>query len=169
HSIPAQLSEPSVSLAVFSLAGLLSYKGLEPILAEAAIEGEEWEQLQKEAAAAREPAHPGYKVLSQVASAFVGHEETENLSSPVTFLFSHSLSQQEPRLGRRMLCAFWEPHNGGGRWSTRGCRVLFSDASSTQCSCTHLTSFAVLMAFYELEVSLGPGFSLGSGEESGLL
>ncbi|KAK7489003.1 hypothetical protein BaRGS_00019807, partial [Batillaria attramentaria] len=38
--------------------------------------------------------------------------------------------------------------NSRGAWSTRGCKVVTSNRTTTQCSCDHLTNFAVLMSPY---------------------
>nr|XP_025044945.1 CD97 antigen [Pelodiscus sinensis] len=60
-----------------------------------------------------------------------------------------ALSPQERKLFQRLLCAYWEPTKQ--HWSTKGCVLLESSGSRTHCQCNHLTSFAVLMAFYDLE------------------
>lgn len=49
-------------------------------------------------------------------------------------------------------CVFWNSSEGGGTWSDSGCSVLESNYEYTVCSCNHLSSFAVLMALYEMEV-----------------
>lgn len=79
---------------------------------------------------------------------------------------------QEKKLFFQLLCAFWEPHRAGGHWSTQGCHLLQPPApgSPTECICDHLTSFAVLMAFYELKVGdLSPCQPQGSGGRWGKL
>ena len=150
-------------------------------------------------------------LLSDVISAFVSTNNTQNLSSPVIFVFEHvspvgwvcgcgrslslvhSLGAQKappwvhhlPRkalhkqdLGQhfwapeppahtcalflqsvtpgpwqQVLCVFWEHgQNGSGYWSTKGCRMVGSRDTSTTCQCTHLSSFAVLMAQYDVQV-----------------
>ncbi|KAL8211766.1 UNVERIFIED_CONTAM: hypothetical protein K2H54_015898 [Gekko kuhli] len=128
-----------------SLMGLLSYQGLGPLLAGAPIDGSERE--------ADQPIAQG--ILSKVAAAFVGHENTTSLNIPVNFTFHHTEAVHPPsfssgkELEQRLLCAFWKPVSGG--WSTKGCQLLESSGHSTRCQCNHLTSFAVLMAFYEVE------------------
>lgn len=50
------------------------------------------------------------------------------------------------------MCAFWKDHdNGSGYWDTDGCFM-----NGTDCHCNHLTSFAILMAQYHVEVSDKP-------------
>ncbi len=41
-----------------------------------------------------------------------------------------------------------------GFWSTQDCRLLATNRTHTSCSCTHLTSFAVLMAHVEVKVGV---------------
>ncbi|TRZ07049.1 hypothetical protein HGM15179_020057, partial [Zosterops borbonicus] len=61
--------------------------------------------------------------------------------------------QPDPELGGRVLCAFWNPREG--RWDTGGCRVEppknGGTPPGTDCACDHLTSFAVLLAFNEIQ------------------
>uniref|UniRef100_A0A8C0K6R7 Adhesion G protein-coupled receptor E2 n=1 Tax=Canis lupus dingo TaxID=286419 RepID=A0A8C0K6R7_CANLU len=86
-------------------------------------------------------------LLSDVISVFMSNKVTQKLSSPVTFIFSHHVS---PKL--KVFCVFWEhSQDECGHWSTRGCTVVDSGDTSTTCQCTHLSSFAVLMAHYDVQ------------------
>ncbi|KAM5308510.1 adhesion G protein-coupled receptor E2-like isoform 2-T2 [Glossophaga mutica] len=88
-------------------------------------------------------------LLSDVISVFVSNSDTQNLSSPVTFVFEHSVT---PGPRQQVLCVFWEHgQNGSGYWSTKGCRMVGTGDTSTTCQCTHLSSFAVLMAQCEVQ------------------
>lgn len=51
-------------------------------------------------------------------------------------------------------CSFWSysKRTMTGFWSTQDCRLLATNRTHTSCSCTHLTSFAVLMAHVEVKV-----------------
>lgn len=49
-------------------------------------------------------------------------------------------------------CVFWNSSMNGGTWSPSGCNVVESNAVRTVCSCSHLSSFAVLMALHDIEV-----------------
>ncbi|XP_044309584.1 adhesion G protein-coupled receptor E5 isoform X2 [Varanus komodoensis] len=130
----------------FNMVGLLTYKNLKSVLTEAEVKGKEWEEVAKSKRAVK----PSYRVLSRVASAFVNHNETMSLSTPVTFSFTHPKPNSDPDV--KVICAFWEPLNGTGRWSEEGCRRLNSSTSTTTfCQCDHMTSFAVLMAFYDVQ------------------
>uniref|UniRef100_A0A8C4M121 Adhesion G protein-coupled receptor E2 n=1 Tax=Equus asinus TaxID=9793 RepID=A0A8C4M121_EQUAS len=88
-------------------------------------------------------------LLSDVITAFLSNRDTQNLSSPVTFIFNHSVT---PRPRKKVLCIFWEHSgNGSGHWATTGCTMVGTRDTSTTCRCTHLSSFAVLMAHYNLQ------------------
>lgn len=53
----------------------------------------------------------------------------------------------QPGGGRRKyFCVYWKGSKDGGGWSTEGCSHLGSNDSHTQCKCSHLSSFAVLVA-----------------------
>ncbi|XP_060711186.1 adhesion G protein-coupled receptor E3-like [Hemiscyllium ocellatum] len=52
------------------------------------------------------------------------------------------------------VCVYWNTHINA--WSTSGCFKLLSNESHTLCRCTHISSFAVLVALYKVE---GPGLT----------
>ncbi|KAI4569302.1 hypothetical protein MJT46_006596 [Ovis ammon polii x Ovis aries] len=88
-------------------------------------------------------------LLSDVISAFITNKDTENLRSPVTFVFQHSVT---PGPREKVHCVYWEHgQNGSGHWDTRGCWVTSTRDNSTTCQCTHLSIFAVLMAYYSVQ------------------
>lgn len=88
-------------------------------------------------------------LLSNVVSAFINLNNTQNLNSPVTFIFQHSVTLG-PR--QKVFCVFWEnSQNGSGHWATNGCKMVGTKDNSTICQCTHLSSFAILMAHYEVQ------------------
>uniref|UniRef100_A0A7N5P4S0 Adhesion G protein-coupled receptor E2 n=1 Tax=Ailuropoda melanoleuca TaxID=9646 RepID=A0A7N5P4S0_AILME len=134
-----------------SVVGLISMPGMGRLLAEAPL------VLDPEKQAVLHGAHKGVLqgvspvLLSDIISAFMSNRHTQNLSSPVTFIFSHHSVTPGPR--EEVFCVFWKHgQNGYGHWSTTGCRIVSTRDTSTTCQCTHLSSFAVLMAHYDVQV-----------------
>ncbi|KAH1175974.1 hypothetical protein KIL84_020708, partial [Mauremys mutica] len=132
----------------FMLVGLLTYQGMSPILDGAGrVEAPEWDKIGRTGKWAQELGRPSYRVLSPVVSAFISDPNPQALGLSVSIRFSHPVPEKKTDL--RLLCAYWEP--GSRRWATDGCTLQKLNATITRCQCNHLTSFAVLMAFYELE------------------
>ncbi|KAF6092088.1 hypothetical protein HJG60_000357 [Phyllostomus discolor] len=132
-----------------SVVGLISTPGMGKLLAEAplVLETEGLEVLHETHTGLMQGVSP--VLLSDVVSVFVSNNNTRNLSSPVTFVFEHSVT---PGPRQQVLCVFWEHgQNGSGHWATKGCRMVGSRDTSTTCQCTHLSSFAVLMAQYDVQ------------------
>uniref|UniRef100_A0A5G2R853 Adhesion G protein-coupled receptor E2 n=1 Tax=Sus scrofa TaxID=9823 RepID=A0A5G2R853_PIG len=124
-----------------TVVGLLSTPGVGRFLAKAPLVLDTVEQ------AALHETHKGvlqelyHDLLSDVISAFISNKDPQNLRHPVTFIFQH-----------KVFCVFWEHgQNGSGHWATSGCRIVGTKVSSTICQCTHLSSFAILMALYEVQ------------------
>ncbi|XP_023603257.1 adhesion G protein-coupled receptor E2-like [Myotis lucifugus] len=129
--------------------GLFSSPGMGKLLVEAplVLETEEQSVLNETRKGLQQEVSP--VLLSDVISVFVSNKDTQNLSSPVTFVFKHSLT---PGPMQKVFCVFWEPgQNGSGHWSTKGCWIVGTRDISTTCQCSHLSSFAVLMAHYDVQ------------------
>ncbi|CAM4661091.1 unnamed protein product [Lepidochelys olivacea] len=132
----------------FTPAGLLTYQGMSPILDGATrVEVPEWDKIGQTGKWAQERGRPSYRVLSPVVSVFVGNMDTQARNLSVSLRFSHPVPEKKADL--RLFCAYWETSTR--RWDTHGCKLQNLNATTTCCECSHLTSFAVLMAFYELE------------------
>ncbi|XP_062842432.1 adhesion G protein-coupled receptor E5 [Trichomycterus rosablanca] len=86
------------------------------------------------------------QINSEVVTVAVTNPHTSYLQKPVTLTFSHL----QPKEGN-LICVFWNSTLEGGAWSSSGCTVVQFSTNHTVCSCTHLSSFAVLMALYEQE------------------
>ncbi|XP_036407888.1 adhesion G protein-coupled receptor E2-like isoform X1 [Megalops cyprinoides] len=83
-----------------------------------------------------------FQINSKVVSAIVSNPNTGHLDKCVNFTFSHLKSTNESHT-----CVFWD----AGVWSTTGCQKAESNETHTVCSCTHLSSFAVLMSLHEFK------------------
>uniref|UniRef100_A0A3P9DB52 Adhesion G protein-coupled receptor L3 n=1 Tax=Maylandia zebra TaxID=106582 RepID=A0A3P9DB52_9CICH len=93
--------------------------------------------------------YPNYSVIvnSPVITASINKDSNKvYLSEPVVFTVKH-LQNFNPN------CSFWSysKRTMTGFWSTQDCRLLATNRTHTSCSCTHLTSFAVLMAHVEVK------------------
>uniref|UniRef100_H2SWQ8 Adhesion G protein-coupled receptor E8 n=1 Tax=Takifugu rubripes TaxID=31033 RepID=H2SWQ8_TAKRU len=66
-----------------------------------------------------------------------------NLTEPVNFTIQHKKVSV-------LTCVYWEVGEGGQssgekRWSTDGCWISFAHENYTVCSCSHLSTFALIM------------------------
>ncbi|XP_054634891.1 adhesion G protein-coupled receptor L3 isoform X13 [Dunckerocampus dactyliophorus] len=100
-----------------------------------------------------EAVYPNYSVIvnSPVITASINKESNKvYLSEPVIFTVKH-LQHSEENFNPN--CSFWSysKRTMTGFWSTQDCRLLATNRTHTSCSCTHLTSFAVLMAHVEVK------------------
>ncbi|XP_029545906.1 CD97 antigen-like [Salmo trutta] len=96
---------------------------------------------------------PSYQISSKVVTALVSNPATEHLTQPVILTFKH-LQVRAESVELNYTCVFWSEgrvHEEGGAWSRSGCVKVTSNATHTVCSCTHLSSFAVLMALYPVK------------------
>ncbi|XP_071475863.1 adhesion G protein-coupled receptor E2-like [Marmota flaviventris] len=133
-----------------SVVGLVSTPGMAKLLAEAPLVLEPEKQVAPHGTHKDLLPRVSSVLLSDVVSAFLSSNNTQNLSSSVTFTFSHNLVTPAPR--HEVLCVFWDhSQNGCGHWATAGCRTVGTGDGSTTCHCTHLSSFAVLMAHYHVQ------------------
>ncbi|CAL8285689.1 unnamed protein product, partial [Arctogadus glacialis] len=137
----------------FALAALVSYKNLETML------NHSFEQI---TLPEKNDRKPSYQLFSKVVSALVSNPDTQHLDQPVILTLRH-LKELKESAEVSYTCAYWKAAGGGlqgkeeegGAWSTRGCAQVSSNASHTVCSCTHLSSFAVLMALYPVNHTFG--------------
>ncbi|XP_076727263.1 adhesion G protein-coupled receptor E2-like [Callospermophilus lateralis] len=133
-----------------SVVGLVSTPGMTKLLTEAPLVLEPEKQVAPHGTHKDLLQRVSSVLLSDVVSAFLSSNDTQNLSSPVTFTFSHPLVTPAPR--HEVLCVFWDQsQNECGHWATSGCRTVGTGDGSTTCHCTHLSSFAVLMVHYHVQ------------------
>ncbi|XP_040202265.1 adhesion G protein-coupled receptor E5 isoform X2 [Rana temporaria] len=88
------------------------------------------------------------KLVSSVVSVFLGIANTSKLSEPIQLQLNFTDEEVTPN---KTHCAFWSAMDAA--WSTEGCETLERDDYGVLCSCTHLTSFAVLMALDNLDIT----------------
>ncbi|XP_070704552.1 adhesion G protein-coupled receptor E5 [Pempheris klunzingeri] len=88
-----------------------------------------------------------FRINSKVVTVTVSNRNTSHLKEPVNLTFTH-LQQSNTS---SHTCVFWDSSIDEGTWSARGCSVVESNPEYTVCSCSHLSSFAVLMSLYEIE------------------
>ncbi|XP_029692337.1 adhesion G protein-coupled receptor E2-like [Takifugu rubripes] len=74
-----------------------------------------------------------------------------NLTEPVNFTIQHKKKIPENGI---VTCVYWEVGEGGQssgekRWSTDGCWISFAHENYTVCSCSHLSTFALIMQIAE--------------------
>ncbi|XP_025223101.1 CD97 antigen isoform X3 [Theropithecus gelada] len=147
-----------------AVAGILSIQNMTTLLANASLNLHSKKQAELEEIYESNIRGVRLRRLSAVNSVFLSHNNTKELNFPILFAFSH-LESSGGKEGRdppakdvmpgprqELICAFWKSDsNRGGHWATEGCRVLGSRNGSTTCQCSHLSSFAILMAHYDLE------------------
>ncbi|KAM9096006.1 adhesion G protein-coupled receptor E3-like isoform 3-T3 [Sarcophilus harrisii] len=81
---------------------------------------------------------------SKVVSGTIGYSNDSFLSTPVIFTFQHIHMKS---VKEKPLCVYWD----NTVWSNKGCKTISFNDSHTVCSCSHFSSFAVLMASVELK------------------
>ncbi|XP_008061122.1 CD97 antigen-like, partial [Carlito syrichta] len=147
-----------------TLVGLLSSRNMGVLLEDASLE------LDPEKLAELKDTHDVSdlrvrpSLLSAVNSVFLSNNNTESLASHVTFAFSHLESPGGEQVtnpphgpcshvpSQELVCAFWKrDKNGSGHWATKGCWKRGSQNGSTTCQCNHLSSFAILVAHYDVK------------------
>ncbi|KAM8723795.1 adhesion G protein-coupled receptor E1-like [Acanthopagrus schlegelii] len=101
------------------------------------------------------------EMYSDVFTAVLPLINNTNLTEPVNFTIQHKKKVPESGI---VTCVYWEDKSknkeegqiddGGNngetkRWSVDGCWVAYSDENYTVCSCSHLSTFALIMQIGE--------------------
>ncbi|XP_063048692.1 adhesion G protein-coupled receptor E5-like, partial [Engraulis encrasicolus] len=146
----------------FTVAALVSYRGInstpassleslkESLKEEMEAKSREEVQEEEEDNKGRRRVKVDLEMVSNVVTACVSNPDTHSLPEPVTFTFKHTNTpkqDQKKNIKVGFECVFWD----GGVWSQRGCVKIQSNDTHTTCSCNHLSSFAVLMALYDIK------------------
>ena len=75
------------------------------------------------------------------ASFLKKHQNQFSVKSPVVKItFQHLSGQQSEEMDR--YCVFWDLQEEN--WSDQDCQIIETNQTHTQCSCSHLTHFALL-------------------------
>ncbi|XP_017532435.2 adhesion G-protein coupled receptor G2 isoform X1 [Manis javanica] len=92
----------------------------------------------------QDPALENFALISYVISSSVANLTIKNLTRNVTVTLKHI----DPNQGNLTVrCVFWDLGRNGGRggWSSDGCSVKDRRLNETVCTCSHLTSFGILL------------------------
>uniref|UniRef100_A0A2K5EM79 Adhesion G-protein coupled receptor G2 n=1 Tax=Aotus nancymaae TaxID=37293 RepID=A0A2K5EM79_AOTNA len=92
----------------------------------------------------QDPSLENLSLISYVISSSVANLTVRNLTRNVTVTLKHINPSQDELTVR---CVFWDLGRNGGRggWSDDGCSVKDRRLNETICTCSHLTSFGVLL------------------------
>ncbi|XP_008063651.1 adhesion G-protein coupled receptor G2 isoform X3 [Carlito syrichta] len=92
----------------------------------------------------QDPSLENLSLISYVISSSVANLTVRKLTRNVTVSLKHINSSQDDLTVR---CVFWDLGRNGGRggWSSDGCSVKDRRLNETICTCSHLTSFGVLL------------------------
>ena len=114
------------------------------------------------------------EMYSDVFTAVLPAINNTNLTEPVNFTIQHKKVKHQPKSKDCVIyiqksgivtCVYWEDKSknkeegqideGGNngetkRWSVDGCWVAYSDENYTVCSCSHLSTFALIMQIGEV-------------------
>ncbi|XP_054418066.1 adhesion G protein-coupled receptor E5 [Pteronotus mesoamericanus] len=133
-----------------TVAGIFSSRNMKKLLANASLKLDPEKKVQLEKMHEGPVSGGQPRLLSAVNTVFLSKKDMGKRDSPVDFSFSHLAEKPGPQ--QELICAFWKgDKDSGGYWATTGCRKLGSGNGSTTCRCSHLSSFAILMAHYDVE------------------
>ncbi|KAJ8345809.1 hypothetical protein SKAU_G00300020 [Synaphobranchus kaupii] len=81
------------------------------------------------------------EIYSDIITATLPKTRHMELPEPVNFTVHH---KKKLKAGM-MTCVYWEDKGEETQWSVDGCTASFSNETHTVCSCTHLSTFAILL------------------------
>ncbi|XP_032481380.1 CD97 antigen isoform X3 [Phocoena sinus] len=125
-----------------TVVGILSSPNMQKLLANASLDLDSEKQTELEEIYESPVRGAQLRLLSAVNLVFLSNTNTDKLNS----------KWEMPGTRKELICAFWRnDSNRRGYWATSGCQTLGSGNGSTTCQCNHLSSFAILMAHYDVE------------------
>uniref|UniRef100_UPI00398E7EBA adhesion G protein-coupled receptor E3-like isoform X2 n=1 Tax=Pristiophorus japonicus TaxID=55135 RepID=UPI00398E7EBA len=127
-----RITSPALALLAF-----ISYSDLEAIL--------DTTLLEEESKSSRKLLTSQFN--SKIVTVTQGNAKTHKLNGTVNITLQ---GKEGGVAGGKKVCAFWKATTKGGYWSTAGCRLTAGNDTHTECSCSHLSSFAVLLALYDI-------------------
>uniref|UniRef100_UPI00398F494C adhesion G protein-coupled receptor E3-like n=1 Tax=Pristiophorus japonicus TaxID=55135 RepID=UPI00398F494C len=89
-----------------------------------------------------------YQLTSGIVSATIGNWKNHELSERINLTLKHK--KVFPIADGRPVCVYWSRTSGASYWSPEGCDVIKSNKTHTVCGCHHLSSFAILLATFEV-------------------
>ncbi|XP_023153317.3 adhesion G protein-coupled receptor E1-like [Amphiprion ocellaris] len=100
------------------------------------------------------------EMYSDVITAILPSVNNTNLTEPVNFTIQHRQRNRQAESEAGMVtCVYWEDKRLGEgseaakqkimRWSVEGCGVAFTNENYTVCSCSHLSTFALILQIAE--------------------
>ncbi|KAL2768931.1 adhesion G-protein coupled receptor G2 isoform 2 precursor [Daubentonia madagascariensis] len=92
----------------------------------------------------QDPSLENLSLISYVISSSVANLTVRNLTRNVTVTLKHINPSQDDLTVR---CVFWDlgRNDGRGGWSSNGCSIKDRKLNETICTCSHLTSFGILL------------------------
>ncbi|XP_061079235.1 adhesion G protein-coupled receptor E3-like [Conger conger] len=88
------------------------------------------------------------EIYSDIITATLPKTKHKELPEPVNFTVYHKKVQNWAGL---VTCVYWQEQGEETHWSVDGCTASFSNENYTVCSCTHLSTFAILLQTEEQE------------------
>ncbi|KAG9340396.1 hypothetical protein JZ751_021509, partial [Albula glossodonta] len=82
------------------------------------------------------------EMYSDIITATLPKTNHTELPDPVNFTILHSKQKFQAGL---VTCVYWDDKGKEKNWSVDGCTATFSNETHTVCSCTHLSTFAILL------------------------
>ncbi|XP_064172205.1 adhesion G protein-coupled receptor E3-like [Anguilla rostrata] len=81
------------------------------------------------------------EMYSDIVTATLPKTKHKELTEPVNFTMYHKKTLQ----AGLVTCVYWMENGNETHWSVEGCTASFSNETHTVCTCTHLSTFAVLL------------------------
>ncbi|XP_067877082.1 adhesion G protein-coupled receptor E3-like isoform X2 [Heterodontus francisci] len=118
----------------------ISYNNMGAILNEELVDEEKEESGEKSTT---------FQLVSKVVSATIGKKKGQTLLESINITFKHT---KEYDRAAEPVCTYWKNTAEASYWSPKGCNLQDSNQTHTTCTCYHLSSFAILVAQFDVKV-----------------